>query len=334
MPRKARIDAPAALHHIICRGIERRKIFDDDADRNNFLQRLAIILKETSTPCYGWALIPNHFHLLLRTGTVPISTVMRRLLTGYAVNFNRRHRRSGHLFQNRFKSILCQEDLYLKELVGYIHLNPLRSKIVADLKDLAKYPYGGHGALMGKQKRDFQDVDYVLQLFGDKVTEARRNYREYVRKRIDLGRRPELVGGGLLRSSGGWGALKAMSKARIHLKGDERILGGSDFVRDVLAEQKEQFERRYWLKAQGYDIERVVTKAAEVFEIEPAEIWKRGNQPYRVKARSVACYWAVRELGMSGASVGKLLGLGQPAVSRAVARGEKLTRDMKLRLIQ
>ena len=101
MPRKARIDPPGALHYIICRGIERRKIFNDDADRDNFMERLGTILKETSTPCYGWALIPNHFHLLLRTGKVPISTVMRRLLTGYAVSFNRRHRRYGHLFQNR-----------------------------------------------------------------------------------------------------------------------------------------------------------------------------------------------------------------------------------------
>ena len=334
MPRKARIDASGALHHIICRGIERRKIFADDADRDNFLDRLGIILKETSTPCYGWALIPNHFHLLLRTGKVPISTVMRRLLTGYAVSFNRRHRRSGHLFQNRFKSILCQEDLYLKQLVGYIHLNPLRARMVAEFKDLAGYPYGGHSAILGKLKRDFQDVDCVLQLFGDKVTEARRNYREYVRKRIELGRRPELVGGGLLRSSGGWRVLKAMSKARIHLKGDERILGDSDFVEEVLAEQKEQFERRYWLKAQGYDIDQVVQKVAAVFDIEPGEIWKPGNQPLRVKARSLVCYWSVRELGMSGTSVGKLLGLGQSAVSRAVVRGEKLTQDMDLSLVK
>jgi len=270
----------------------------------------------------------------LRTGKVPIFTVMRRLLTGYAVSFNRRHRRSGHLFQNRFKSILCQEDLYLKELVSYIQLNPLRAKIVAELKDLAKYPYGGHSAIMGKQKRDFQDVDYVLRLFGDKVTEARRNYREYVRKRIKIGRRAELVGGGLLRSSGGWGVLKAMSKARIHLKGDERILGDSDFVKEVLSEQKEQFERRYWLKTQGYDIDQVVQKVAEVFEMEPEQIWKAGNQPLRVKARSLVCYWAVRELGMSGTSVGKLLGLGQPAVSRAVVRGEKLTQYLNLSLIK
>jgi len=334
MPRKARIDAPGALHHIICRGIERRKIFIDNADRDNFLERLGIILNETSTPCYGWALIPNHFHLLLRSGNVSISTVMRRLLTGYAVSYNRRHRRYGHLFQNRFKSILCQEDPYLKELVGYIHLNPLRAGIISDLKDLAKYPYGGHSVLMGKQKRDFQDVDYVLRLFGDKVAEARRRYREYVRKRIELGRQPELVGGGLLRSSGGWGVLKAMSKARIHLKGDERILGESDFVKEVLSEQKEQFERRYRLKAQGYDIDRVVEKVAEVFEIKPEKIWQPGNQPLRVKARSLVCYWAVRELGMSGTSVGKLLGIGQPAVSRAVVRGEKFAQDTNLSLLK
>jgi chromosomal replication initiation ATPase DnaA len=103
-----------------------------------------------------------------------------------------------------------------------------------------------------------------------------------------------------------------------------------NFVEEVLAEHKEQFERRYWLKAQGYDIDQVVQKVAEVFDIEPGEIWKPGNQPLRVKARSLVCYWSVRELGMSGTSVGTLLGLGQSAVSRAVVRGEKLTQDMDL----
>ncbi len=129
MPRKSRIDAPGALHHIIVRGIERRKVFADDMDRNNFVDRLSAIVTDTNTACYAWALIPNHFHLFLRTGQVPVATVMRRLLTGHAGYFNKRHRRSGHLFQNRYKSILCQEDTYLLELVRYIHLNPLRAKI-------------------------------------------------------------------------------------------------------------------------------------------------------------------------------------------------------------
>ncbi|MCK5417301.1 MAG: transposase, partial [Desulfobacterales bacterium] len=130
MPRKSRIDAPGALHHIIARGIERRKIFRSKADYGDFSKRLGQIVKETHTCCMAWALVANHFHLLLRTGQTPISTVMQRLLTGYAVSFNRRHQRRGHLFQNRFKSILCQEDAYLLELVRYIHLNPLRAKLV------------------------------------------------------------------------------------------------------------------------------------------------------------------------------------------------------------
>ena len=95
MPRKARIDTPGALHHIIVRGIERRNIFYDDLDRENFIERFGIVLTESDTPCFAWALIPNHAHLLLKTGTTPMATVMRRLLTGYAVSFNRRHRRHG-----------------------------------------------------------------------------------------------------------------------------------------------------------------------------------------------------------------------------------------------
>jgi REP element-mobilizing transposase RayT len=107
MPRKARIDAPGALRHIIVRGIERKRIFYDDNDRDNFVARLTAILPKSTARCYAWALIPDHLHLLFRTGKVPIATVMRRLLTGYALRFNRRHRRHGPLFQNRYKSILC-----------------------------------------------------------------------------------------------------------------------------------------------------------------------------------------------------------------------------------
>jgi chromosomal replication initiation ATPase DnaA len=125
-----------------------------------------------------------------------------------------------------------------------------------------------------------------------------------------------------------------MSKAHIHLKGDERILGESDFVEEVLAEQKEQFEHRYWLKAQGYDFDRVVERVAEMLDMDREQILERGNQPLRVKARSLVCYWAVRQLGLSGTSVGKLLKLSQSAVSRSVARGEKLSKDMQLTLMK
>jgi putative transposase len=234
MPRKARIDAPGALHHIIIRGIEGKAIFKDGFDRENFLDRLSALVSESKTACYGWALMTNHVHLLLKTGLSPVATVMRRLLTGYALSFNRRHRRHGQLFQNRYKSFLCEEDLYLKELVRYIHLNPLRAEMVKDLKDLKSYPYCGHGALLGKVKNDWQDSEYVLNLFGTSLGLARRAYGAFVAKGVAKGRRPDLVGGGLLRSVGGWFELKKLRDSAIRIKGDERILGSSDFVKAVL----------------------------------------------------------------------------------------------------
>ncbi len=136
MPRQPRLDGLGLLQHVMARGIERRKLFRDDKDHKSFLDRLATILEETQTQCYAWALIPNHFHLLLRTGPTLLSKVMRRLMTGHAVTFNKRHKRSGHLFQNRYKSVICEENPYLLELIRYIHLNPLRAKLVQDLKEL------------------------------------------------------------------------------------------------------------------------------------------------------------------------------------------------------
>ena len=324
MPRQARIDTPGALHHIICRGIERRNIFRDNTDRNRFLERLGSVLEKTSTPCYGWALIPNHFHLLLKTGKEPITQTMRRLLTGYAVTFNRRHRRCGRLFQNRYKSILCQEDTYLLELVRYIHLNPIRAGIVKDLKSLDRYAYTGHSGIMGKRKNSWQDTESVLRLFGKIQYAARKKYRDFVEKGVGLGRNPEITGGGLLRSVGGWGVLKSMRRMKVHIKGDERILGDSDFVEKVLSEASEQMERRYRLKAEGWTLAKLSERVGELFDIEKDQLVVPGKQPDRVRARSVLVYWAVRDLDFSATEVGKYLGLSKSAVSRAVTRGQKL----------
>ena len=120
MPRGPRLDAPDVLHHIMARGIDRGEIFTTDADRLDFLTRLGDLATEARTSVYAWCLLSNHFHLLTRTGTAPLSTVMGRLLTGHAVRFNRRHRRAGHLFQNRFKSIVVEQEPYFPvlELLG------------------------------------------------------------------------------------------------------------------------------------------------------------------------------------------------------------------------
>ena len=135
-------------------------------------------------------------HLLFRTGSVPISTVMRRLLTGYALWYNRRHQRHGHLFQNRFKSILCQQDSYLLELVRYIHLNPIRVGLIKDFDELSTYPYSGHSVLMGNVKHEWQNVQEVLGMFGGSHSPARRSYSNFVQEGIAEGKRHDLTGGG------------------------------------------------------------------------------------------------------------------------------------------
>jgi putative transposase len=147
MPRQPRLDAPGTLHHVMGRGIETSKIFRTRKDREDFIDRLAELCRSGGWAAYAWALMPNHFHLLVRTGKEPLARSMRRLMTGYAINFNLRHKRRGHLFQNRYKSIVCQEDLYLLELTRYIHLNPLRAGLVPDLEGLGRYPWSGHSAL-------------------------------------------------------------------------------------------------------------------------------------------------------------------------------------------
>ena len=283
MPRQARLDAPGLLQHVMARGIERRKLFRDDKDRKSFLDRLAIILEETQTQCYAWALIPNHFHLLLRMGQTPLSKVMRRLMTGYAVSFNRRYKRIGHLFQNRYKSVICEEDPYLLELIHYIHLNPLRAKLVQDLKDLDKYSWTGHSAILGKRgnplvpypssnkKRENPEkslaektIEDVLLRFGNKRGEAHRSYRQFVKNAIDQGRRPELQGGGLIRSAGGKKSDLLGRKKEEREKGDERVLGSGDFVNETLSKAGEEWESQTGIRP---SLEALINTVSEAFDL-------------------------------------------------------------------
>ena len=326
MPRKARIDAPGALHHIIARGIGRRKVFDDNDDRDFFMERLGKVVSDTETQCFAWALMPNHFHLLLKTGIIPISTVMKRLLTGYAMHYNRRHKRYGPLFQNRYKSILCQEDSYLLELTRYVHLNPLRAKLVPDIRGLGNYPYSGHSVLMGRVTAEWQDTT-ILGLFGDKVSVARRRYSEFVKKGIAAGKRQDLTGGGLVRSVGGWSAVKSLRKAGVFQKGDERILGDGEFVEKVLSQAEEAFERKYRLKAKGIDIDRIAERVADIMGMAVETVWTSGKQPKIVQARSLLCYWGTGELGIRQAWLSRKLGISQAAVSLSVSRGRRIASE-------
>lgn len=179
MPRKPRIDAPGMVLHIVARGIERRQIFIDDRDRNFFLGRLADLVQETENPLYTFALMPNHFHLLIRRGKTPVSTLMQRLLTAYAIYFNKRHDRTGHLFQNRYKSYFCVNEAYFFELLRYINLNPVRAGLCSH-EELENFRYAGHSYFMGKRNSAWLDSDAALCAFGNNRAVAREAYARHI----------------------------------------------------------------------------------------------------------------------------------------------------------
>jgi len=213
------------------RGIEKRDIFFDDKDRSQFLERLSHLLVESGTDCLAWVLMSNHFHLLLRPTKSKLSTTMRRLLTGYAVVFNLRHKRTGHLFQNRYKSILCDEDSYLLELVAYIHLNPYRGQLVKTVAELEHYKWSGHRGIMGHEALYGHTVGEVLAFFGSDSRTAQAKYLQFVEERANLGRRDELVGGGLKR-------YLLLSGSTEHQAWDDRVLGSGEFVEQLCVGSK------------------------------------------------------------------------------------------------
>jgi REP element-mobilizing transposase RayT len=217
------------------RGLERRHILATSADKRDFIDRLEAGLSETGTQCLAWALMGNHYHLLLRAGSNPLADLIRKLLGGFATAYNRRHSRVGYVFQNRYKSVLCNEAVYLLataynrrhsrvgyvfqnryksvlcneavyllELVRYIHLNPLRAKIVENLSILDRYRWTGHAVLMGNQRLDWQHTETVLEHFGHDTMAARCGYRAFMMKGMSTAPEVDLGGGGLIRVKN-WG---------------------------------------------------------------------------------------------------------------------------------
>jgi hypothetical protein len=226
-----------------------------------------------------------------------------------------------NLFCVRSQIRLRRNELYLLELVRYIHLNPIRAGMVKDLKALNSYSRSGHAVIMGRIKHDWQDTDYVLARFGDSVREARKSYLRFVRKGIDQGRRPELVGGGLLRSIGGWSALKAMRDTATRVISDERILGSSEFVEKVLKSANEAYDRRAAIQAEGIDLEQLIGIVAARLDLGVDLILSSSRQRTVALARSIICCLAVDQLLLSGTEVAGRLNLTPSAVSKLASRG-------------
>jgi len=313
MPRHARIDFPGLLQHVIVRGIERTDIFLDDDDRDNFCQRLQALLVKSATPCLAWCLLDNHVHLLLRPAEIPLAVFMRRLLTGYALSFNLRHNRTGHLFQNRYKSIVCDEDAYLLELIRYIHLNPIRAGVINHLDQLRLYPWSGHPQVMGLSEQRLINTDEVLSRFSRNATAARNIYLEFLADGLSHKDAPNLSRGGRQTSR----QLDcSLSDEDLF---DERILGVGNFAENVLGRQNDQQPE--------VSLDQLISTITDYYGIDAAKITAPTKERTAVSAKSVICYLAMRRLLCPGVEVARRLGYSTSAASHASSRGERLFED-------
>ncbi len=318
MPRQARLDAPGALHHVIIRGIEKKSIVDDVRDRKEFISRIGSLSTEEKATIYAWALMSNHAHFLLRSGPGGLSRFMRRLLSGYAIYYNHRHRRHGYLFQNRFKSIICEEDAYFKELVRYIHLNPIRARMVQNMSKLDRYPWCGHAAIMGNRRLDWQARDYVLRWFGKKEKEATKNYRTYVQEGIAVGERPDLVGGGLIRSLGGWSNVISMRRHGDRELSDQRILGSGDFVESVIKESDEIGKRQFPANKRQKLIGKIIQEICDERDVNIEEIISGSRRRFVSETRRIIAGRLVNEYGTPISEVARRVGVTTSAVSKMI----------------
>lgn len=182
MARQPRVEFPGAFYHVITRGNNRQVVFRDTQDYRRLLESLTALHQDSDVRVYAFVLMPNHLHLLIETGQEWLSHFMQRLLTRYTMTFNRRHRQSGHLFQGRYKALLCQKESYLLELVRYLHLNPVRARLVHRPE---QWPWSSHRAYLGLQHLPVVESHWVLRQFGRTLPQARQAYRKFISDGLD-----------------------------------------------------------------------------------------------------------------------------------------------------
>jgi REP element-mobilizing transposase RayT len=268
MARPLRVEYPGAFYHVINRGNHREKIFKNSRDHEKFIQYLEKAAERFALIIHTYCLMSNHYHLLVETPEPNLSMTMQWLNVSYATYFNRRHNRSGHLFQGRFGAILIEADAYLHHLSRYIHLNPVRAGIVNTPE---QYRWSSYPAIVGEQiPPKFLKTSGLLSNFGKNKEEARKSYREFV-EGVDIN------------------TLKDPSKK---LAGGF-ILGDTDFVNWVketfLCKRDDEKEIPQLRKLKPRVApEIIVEHVSEAFNIEVAKIQKKGSK--RNKAREVAIY--------------------------------------------
>lgn len=321
MPRQPRIDLSGYLYHIIIRGIERRSIYKDKRDYQDFLNRFEEVIIESDGTCFAWALMPNHAHLLIRSGKYGLADMMRKLLTGYAVCFNLRHKRMGHLFQNRYKSILCQSDTYLFPLIRYVHLNPVKAKIVRSVSDLHSFPWTSHRDIMIQSHTSWYDSESVLRLFGTTQQDAQKNYLGYLNDGVDED--VDFEGGGLIRSKTmGKGTILTNKVSPYQLR-DERILGDNDFITELSSSVVLHDENSEKFNDKRISIQELIDVITRKNGITKDTLFKKNfNRPTKT-ARALIAYIGVNKLGLTNEKASRALKITSAAVSKMLSRNKR-----------
>lgn len=323
MLRGARLDMPGTLHHVMVRGIEGNRIVADDEDRDYFVSLMGRVALVTDTKIYAWALMTNHAHILLKSSTVGLSACMRKLLTGYAIWYNRHHKRHGHVFQNRYKSIICEEEPYFLKLVSYIHLNPLRAGLVCSLDELKTYAWSGHAALLKQTVHNWQDREYVLRHFGESEGAAQRAYQDFVALQASYGAQPELTGGGLVRSAGGWSEVLSMRQRGERQFSDERILGSGEFVSDVIGQAEDAVKVRVPEVDWRGGVDAFLEECCRAESVSLKALQTGCKRRVYTRLRKMLALKFVNEKGFSFAETGRLLGISASAVNQILRREER-----------
>lgn len=329
MPRMPRPDIPGLPVHVMARGIEKRDIYSDEHDRRAFLERLGRVIVETQTPILAFALMPNHFHLLLQRGAHPVASVMRRILTGYAVYFNKRHKRVGHLFQNRYKSIMCDDEVYLRQLIRYISINPVRTGIVPSVYELATYPYTGHAYMLGRVHAKWFDAEAVLPLFGSTLESAQASYEHYICDGLLPGKIGSQRGVGddnsnTINIHDGLRTGERGSVVEVDCVDGAICVGGeipSSFSSNDARNKRNNGDNR-----SGHELDLaavLLDKLAGLYGIKIDEITGRSRAREVVEVRALFACLAYDIIGMPQAGIAKSLNVNRSAVARMMQRGHK-----------
>lgn len=306
------------------RTVERRPLFEDDTDRASFLDAFSRICSLTGTRILAWALMGTHVHLLVRCAEYPLSGFMQQVLSRYARFFNRRHDRTGHLFEDRFRSILVNDESYLLSVIRYIHLNPVSSGMVDSVEALGKYPWTGHRAVVTGVEIDGQDVDGVLALFGGSRSEALTSYLnmmesdspawEYAGEGFILGRKgvvssrlSDLVSMDSPRRTGMLGDMESSAAVARSVIGS-----GSIDVRNRAATHEK--------------VESILKETLSRFNLNPGALTGCSRNGTITEARAFAAERLVTEAGLSFTETGRLLGMTRQGVNYLLNCKSKIVR--------